>query len=240
MTDERGMTRTSRIEAGGSTTPVRVVLVDDQTLVRQGIRSLLAIAGHVEVVGEAANGEEALRLIAEVDPDVVLLDLRMPRLDGIGTLQALATRPAPATPSRPAVVVLTTFDDGEAVLSALRAGARGYLLKDVTLDTLVSAIDVVAAGGRLVQPAVTAALLDTLTHPTAEPQPPLTPQPLTERELDVLRLLAAGYSNREIAHGLHLAEGTVKNHVSNVLLKLGVRDRTRAVLRALETGLISR
>ncbi len=221
-----------------SADPIRVVLVDDQNLVRQGIRSLLALAEQVVVVGEAADGVEALAVIEATTPDVVLLDLRMPRLDGIGTLTQLAQR-GPG----PAVLVLTTFDDDEAVLGAMRAGARGYLLKDVTLEELVAAIETLAAGGRLVQPAVTAAMLDRLA---GDPLPSTqrladspNPQALTQREVEVLRLMAAGYANREIAEVLHLAEGTVKNHVSNVLFKLGVRDRTRAVLRGLELGLIA-
>lgn len=226
-----------------SADPIRVVLVDDQNLVRQGIRSLLALAEQVVVVGEAADGVEALAVIEATTPDVVLLDLRMPRLDGIGTLTQLAQR-GPG----PAVLVLTTFDDDEAVLGAMRAGARGYLLKDVTLEQLVGAIETLAAGGRLVQPAVTAALLDRLTggegstsgsSPDGRLSDVPAAQPLTQREVEVLRLMAAGYANREIGQALHLAEGTVKNHVSNVLLKLGVRDRTRAVLRALELGLVS-
>ncbi len=228
-------------EQASSAPPIRVVLVDDQTLVRQGIRILLAIAGGVEVVGEAADGVDALPLIDRARPDLVLLDLRMPRLDGIGTLRALRQT---ATPERPAppVLVLTTFDDDEAVLGALREGARGYLLKDVTLEQLVSAIETVAGGGRLVQPAVTAALLDRLAGAgplLGQDAPSLATPALTERELEVLRLVAAGYSNREVATALPLAEGTVKNHVRNGLLKLGVRDRTRAVLRALELGLVS-
>ncbi len=221
---------------------IRVVLIDDQTLVRQGIRSLLTLAGHIEVVGEAGDGVDGLAVIEASSPDVVLLDLRMPRLDGLGMLRALAER-GPMPP----VLVLTTFDDEAAVLGALQAGARGYLLKDVTLDQLVGAIETLAAGGRLVQPAVTAALLERLTGGAAPevtgPEGRLADapvaQPLTQREVEVLRLMAAGYANREIGQALHLAEGTVKNHVSSVLLKLGVRDRTRAVLRALELGLVS-
>lgn len=223
------------------TPAIRVVLVDDQTLVRLGIRQLLALAEDIEVVGEAGDGIEGLEVIGACAPDVVLLDLRMPRLDGHGVLAALATWPDP-----PPVLVLTTFDDDDAVLGALRAGARGYLLKDVTLEQLVTAVRTLAAGGRLVQPAVTAALLDRLVGglpvgATTEPAGPVRDLAvaLTDRELDVLRLMAAGYSNREIAGGLHLAEGTVKNHVSSVLLKLGTRDRTRAVLRALELGLVT-
>jgi len=219
---------------GSAVTPIRVVLVDDQTLVRQGIGSLLALAPSVEVVAEAGDGLEALDVIAEHRPDVVLLDLRMPRLDGIGTLRALA-----GAAYQPAVLVLTTFDDDEAVLDALRAGARGYLLKDVTLHQLVSAIETLAAGGSLVQPAVTAALLQRLSRQPAAFESAAAPVDLTTREVEILRLLAGGFANREIAQALHLAEGTVKNHVSSVLLKLGVRDRTRAVLRGLELGLIS-
>ena len=222
---------------------LRVVLIDDQRLVRQGIRSLLTLAGHIEGVGEAGDGQEGLAVIAATRPDVVLLDLRMPRMDGLAMLEQLTQRD-PAPP----VLVLTTFDDEEAVLGAMRAGARGYLLKDVTLEQLVGAIETLAAGGRLVQPAVTAALLDRLTggegstsgsSPDGRLSDVPAAQPLTQREVEVLRLMAAGYANREIGQALHLAEGTVKNHVSNVLLKLGVRDRTRAVLRALELGLVS-
>lgn len=217
---------------------IRIALVDDQTLVRQGIRSLLALADDVEVVAEAGDGRAALDAVAEHRPDVVLLDLRMPVLDGIGTLCELA-----GAEHVPAVLVLTTFDDDEAVLAALRAGARGYLLKDVTLESLLEAIRAVAAGQRLIQPVVTAGLLDRLVAgdlPTGTATVGAGPGPeeLTGREHEVLRLMAAGWSNREIASGLHLAEGTVKNHVSSVLLKLGVRDRTRAVLRALDLGLI--
>jgi len=213
---------------------IRVCLVDDQTLVREGIRSLLDLADGIEVVGEAADGDEALDTIAVTHPDVVLLDLRMPRLDGIETLKALRQRgPLPAT------LVLTTFQDDEAVLAALAAGARGYLLKDVTLADLVSAIRTLAAGGTMVQPAITAALLHRIAdHPLDFERTDL-PQPLTPREVEILRLLAGGYSNREVAHALRLSEGTVKNHVSSVLWKLGVRDRTRAVLRGLELGLIT-
>lgn len=212
---------------------IRVCLVDDQTLVRQGIRSLLELAEGIETVGEAADGEEALEVVAAAEPDVLLLDLRMPRLDGIATLLRLAERGA-----LPPTLILTTFDDDAEVLAALRAGARGYLLKDVTLEQLVAAIRTLAQGGTLVQPAVTDRLLRRIAeHPLAFARLP-QPDPLTGRELEVLRLLAGGYANREIAGALHLTEGTVKNHVSSVLWKLGVRDRTRAVLRALELGLI--
>jgi len=216
---------------------IRVVLVDDQTLVRQGIRSLLALSDEVEVVGEAEDGDAGLSAVTDLAPDVLLLDLRMPGRDGIATLEALAER-GDAVP----VLVLTTFNDDEQVLRALRAGAKGYLLKDVTLEQLVEAIRVLAAGGTHVQAAVTQRLLAGLhgapgrADDHGDPSGPI--DPLTPRELDVLRLIAAGLPNREIADALHLAEGTVKNHVSAVLLKLRVRDRTRAVLRALHLGLI--
>jgi DNA-binding NarL/FixJ family response regulator len=219
---------------------IRVALIEDQTLVRQGIRSLLEFADDIEIAGEARDGDEGLELIARQRPDVVLLDLRMPERDGLSVLAELQARSEPVP-----VLVLTTFDDDELVLQALRSGARGFLLKDVTLDQLVGAIRTLAAGGSLVQPALTDRLLRALTAPAGRPPGDPdgfgdlpAPQPLTDRELEILRLLAGGYANREIANALHLAPGTVKNHVSNVLLKLGVRDRTRAVLRALHLGLL--
>lgn len=212
---------------------IRVCVVDDQTIVRHGIRSLLELSPEVTVVGEAGDGDEALAVIEESPPDVVLLDLRMPGRDGISTLRELRARGS----SLPALV-LTTFDDDELVLSALRAGAHGYLLKDVTLERLVRAVHVVAGGGTFVQPAVTERLLRAVRSGLRSADEPPLVSSLTERELEVLRLVAQGWSNRQIAEALFLAEGTVKNHVSAVLLKLGVGDRTRAVLRALQEGLI--
>ncbi len=208
---------------------IRVLLADDQHLVRQGIRSLLELVPDIEVAGEAADGEAALGAIAALRPDVVLLDVRMPRMDGIEVLRRLAEQGG-----GPPVVVLTTFDDDDALFACIRAGARGFLLKDVTLEDLAEAIRTVAGGGELIRPALTARVRDGLERaacrfPALDP-----PDPLTERERAVLRLLAAGCSNREIAAALHLAIGTVKNHISSVLSKLGVRDRTRAVLRAFE------
>lgn len=210
---------------------IQVLLVDDQTLVRQGIRSLLELAQSVSVVGEAADGEEALGLISTLKPDVVLLDLRMPKLDGLGVLRALSEMP-----DVPPTLILTTFDDDELVLEGLRLGAKGYLLKDVSLEQLLGAVEVLAAGGTLIQPAVTERLLHRLqktTYASLE-----TPDTLTTREREVVRLMAGGYSNKEIGGVLRMSEGTVKNHVSSVLSKLGVRDRTRAVLRALELGYV--
>ncbi|MFC4857678.1 response regulator [Actinophytocola glycyrrhizae] len=211
----------------------RVVLVDDQTLVRHGIRTLLGMAG-IEVVGEAGDGTAAIVAIEETRPDVVLLDLRMPRHDGIWTLNRLRERGIDLP-----VLVLTTFDDDTLVLDALRAGARGYLLKDVTLEQLTRAVATLAGGGTLIAPAITDLLVRAIRSgppPAGVDAAPV--QDLTDRELEVLRLMAQSYTNREIAELLFLAEGTVKNHVSTILLKLGARDRTKAVLRALHEGIL--
>ncbi len=212
---------------------IRVAVVDDQALIRQGIGGLLAVAG-IEVVAEAADGRAAIEVTGTTSPDVVLLDMRMPRFDGIWTLQRLREREMDVP-----VLVLTTFDDDTLVLDALRAGARGYLLKDVTLDQLTHAVRTLAAGGTLVAPALTDRLLRAIRSGPS-PVGPGAPaaQALTDRELDVLRLIASGYSNRQIADALFLAEGTVKNHTSAILSKLGARDRTNAVLRALHDGLL--
>jgi DNA-binding NarL/FixJ family response regulator len=211
----------------------RVLLVDDQTLVRHGIRTLLDMAG-VEVVGEADDGSAALTAIEATRPDVVLLDLRMPRHDGIWTLNRLRERGIDLP-----VLVLTTFDDDTLVLDALRAGARGYLLKDVTLEQLTHAVATLAGGGTLIAPAITDRLVRAIRSGPSPAGADAAPvQDLTERELEVLRLMAQGCANREIAELLFLAEGTVKNHVSTILLKLGARDRTKAVLRALHEGIL--
>jgi DNA-binding NarL/FixJ family response regulator len=212
---------------------IRVVIVDDQTLVRQGIRSLLGLAGDIEVVGEAADGEEALALLDRLATDVVLLDVRMPRLDGIGVLAALS-----AKASAPPCIVLTTFDDDELVLRGVAGGARGFLLKDVSLEQLTTAIRTVADGGSVINPAVTQRVLRGIERLGAGFEALPAPEPLTKRETEIVTMMAAGYSNREIAKACFVAEGTVKNHISSILSKLGVRDRTRAVLRALHLGLI--
>ena len=205
----------------------RVVVADDQALIRQGITGLLRMAG-IDVVGEADDGSGAVDEIVRTAPDVALLDMRMPRFDGIWTLRQLRERSIDVP-----VLVLTTFDDDDLVLDAVRAGARGYLLKDVTLDQLTHAVHTLAAGGTLIAPTVTDRLLRAIGRGAA-PSPTATH--LTDRELDVLRLVAAGYGNRQIAEALFLAEGTVKNHISTILTKLGARDRTNAVLRALREG----
>lgn len=212
---------------------LRVCIVEDETLVRHGIRKLLELGDRVEVVAEARDGEEALAQIEQSRPDVVLLDVRLPRLDGIGVLKALREKPG-----APPCLVLTTFDDREVTLAAIREGARGFLRKDVSLEHLLEAIETLAAGGTYLQPAVTESLLRGLEG-ARRPVPGLALiEPLTPREAEVLGLMAAAYTNREIADALGTAEGTVKIHVSNILSKLGARDRTQAVLSALELGLL--
>ncbi|MEO7430729.1 MAG: response regulator transcription factor [Dokdonella sp.] len=212
---------------------IEVCLVDDQTLVRQGIRSLLELSDSIRVIAEAIDGMQAVEVIPKARPDVVLLDMRMPGMSGLDVLNALAARN-----ELPPTIILTTFDDDQLVLAGLKAGARGYLLKDVSLDQLVDAVKTVADGGSLVAPVVTQRLLSGLERMHNEFTSLDRPDPLTERETEILRLMAGGYSNKEIANSLGVAEGTVKNHVSNILSKLGVRDRTRAVLKAFELGIV--
>jgi DNA-binding NarL/FixJ family response regulator len=223
---------------------VRVVLVENEEIVRRGLRRLLELEGGVEVVGEARDGEEALGVIRSARPEVVLLDLRMPRLDGIGVLEALRGE-ATASPSGARLgphqvpcLILTTFDDPDALLRAARAGARGWLLKDAPVEELAAAIREVAGGGTYLQPALTSGLLRGFEAFGGSVEGAEPAEPLTEREHDVLRLMAGGYANKEIGDLLGVSERTVKNHVSSVLGKLGVRDRTRAVLKALEKRLI--
>jgi DNA-binding NarL/FixJ family response regulator len=212
---------------------ISLCLVEDQQLVREGLRSLLHLTDDIRVTAEAADGVEALSVLQAARPDVILLDLRMPGLDGLGVLRALAQAPAPPPP----VIILTTFDDDTAILEGLKLGARGYLLKDVSFAKLTEAVRVVAAGGTMINPAVTERLARGLSQVSKAPaEAPL--QALTRRELEVMRLLAAGLSNAEIAEALRLSEGTVKNHVSSILSKLAARDRVRAILKAIELGLI--
>ena len=207
--------------------------MDDQTLVRSGIKSLLSLSERVEVVAEGDDGEKALPIAKQHTPDIFLMDLRMPRMNGIDAIKSLRDDGI-ETP----VIILTTFDDHELVLQGLQAGAQGYLLKDVSLESLIDAIEAVHNGETIVQPAITDTLLRGLKSQKGEFDSLPDPQPLSPKETEVLRLVASGYSNREISAALHKSEGTIKNHVSNVLGKLGVRDRTRAVLRALEIGII--
>ncbi|WP_448337546.1 response regulator [Chloroflexus aurantiacus] len=213
---------------------IRVLIVDDQALIRTGIATLLARKADIEVVGQAGNGREALELVASLDPDVVLMDVMMPVMDGVEATRKLAERGP-----RPAVIMLTTFHDDERVLQSIAAGARGYLLKDVDHRVLADSIRTVAGGGALIHPQITAQLLPRLaslapTPATTSSSPSDVTSILTPRERDILRLLAQGYTNQEIGEQLALSVGTVKNHLSVIFAKLAVRDRTQAALWARE------
>ena len=214
---------------------VRVVLVDDQPLIRSALRVLIADADDLAVVGEAGNGEEAIELVRATAPDVVVMDIRMPEMDGI-----TATRRIVDVPDPPRVLVLTTFDDDEYVYGALRAGASGFVVKDMALDDILGAIRVVAGGEALIAPRVTRLLIEQfLTTPS--PAPPRTSLGggVTEREQEVLTLIGRGRSNTEIAAELHITVATVKAHVARLLTKLDARDRIQLVIIAYETGLVS-
>jgi DNA-binding NarL/FixJ family response regulator len=217
---------------------IRVQLVDDQHLVRSGLRLLLAGEADIDVVAEAGDGAAAIAHAKRSRPDVVLMDIQMPIMDGIEATRRLRAEASPGP--APAVIILTTFDSDDHIVHALRAGARGFLMKDVDPAELVHAIHVVAAGDAMLGPSVTRHLLerfaDRLTTSSSEPSSRLGG--LSERELEVLRLLARGRSNREIADELFLTEPTVKSHISNVLMKLDVRDRTQAVIAAYEAGVV--
>jgi DNA-binding NarL/FixJ family response regulator len=215
---------------GASGEKIKVGLVDDHHLVRHGIRALLELSGEFQVAFEAADGEAALAELARVQVAVLLLDVRMPRKSGLDVLRALRELPTP-----PVVLILTTFYNDADLIEAMRLGARGYLLKDVKLDQLVSSIHAVLGGARLID-TVSARVVEELEP--VRPRPEDAPEPLTPRETEVLQLMTGGYSNREIAEALRVAEGTVKNHVSVILSKMGVRDRVRAVLAAIEHGLV--
>jgi len=212
---------------------ISILLVDDQTLVREGIRNLLNLSDKVKVVGEAIDGSQVLECIKTCSPQVILLDLSMPIMNGLDTLQALKDHGI----SIP-VIILTTFDDHEFILKGLQLGAKGYLLKDVSLDNLVAAIESVHRGEKLIQPALTERLIHGLKRIETNFKAPAIIEKLTPRELEVIQLMASGCSNKEIAQALNKSEGTIKNHVSNLLAKLGVRDRTRAVLIAIEKGIL--
>jgi DNA-binding NarL/FixJ family response regulator len=215
---------------------IRVLLVDDQALFREGLETLLSVHRDIEVVGQACNGRQAVDIAADVRPDVVLMDVRMPVLDGVR-----ATRRLKEGMPQCRVIVLTTFDDDEYVFDALRAGAAGYLLKDVASARLVEAIRATARGESILEPSVAAKVIAEFTRvsgmvPAAQMAEMV--EPLSERELEILTLIARGASNREIGQRLFIAEGTVKNHVTRILAKLGVRDRTQAALKARELGLL--
>ena len=212
---------------------IRVLLADDQQLVRSGFRMILGADAELEVVGEAGDGVEAVAEARRLAPDVVLMDVRMPRVDGIE-----ATRQIGAMPEPPRVLVLTTFDLDEYVFAALRAGASGFLLKDAPEAQLLAAIRVVADGGSLFAPAVTRRLIERFASLAEPSAPPAAVETLTAREVEVLRLLARGRTNAEIAAELVVSEHTVKTHVAHVLSKLGLRDRIQAVILAYESGLV--
>ncbi len=214
---------------------IRVLIADDQELVRTGFRVILEAEGDIEVVAEADNGQEAIRQSALVRPDVVLMDIRMPEVDGLAATEQILRRPDP-----PTIVVLTTFDKNEYVYRALHAGAAGFLLKDAPSSRLVAAVRAAATGDSLIEPAITQRLLERFAEPVTTPGLPAELVTLTERELDVLRLIARGLSNAEIAGEMVVAETTVKTHVARILAKLGVRDRVQAVVVAYETGFVSR
>jgi DNA-binding NarL/FixJ family response regulator len=210
---------------------IRLLIADDQPLMRAGFRAVLEATGEMEVVAEAQDGLEAVTTARSIHPDVVLMDIRMPRLDGIEAIKRLPNQ---------RVLVLTTFGLDEYIVEALRAGASGFITKDVPADELVRAVRVVAAGDALLTPAVTRQLLDRVARrlPAPVSSGPSALSDLTEREREVLELLARGMSNAEIAEALVVGDATVKTHVSNVLLKLGLRDRVQAVVLAYEIGLV--
>lgn len=214
---------------------IRILLVDDQALFREGLRTLLSSQPDLEVVGEAGDGEAALREAARLRPDVVLMDLRMPLLDGVA-----ATRRLRASQPEARVIALTTFDDDEDVFEALRAGAVGYLLKDVPSRKLFEAVRGAACGESFLQPSVAARVVAEFARLADRAVPAGAPlvEPLSERECQVLRLVAAGATNREIAARLFITPGTVKNHITNILSKLGVNDRTQAAIKAKDLGLL--
>jgi len=211
---------------------IRVLIVDDQVLVRTGFRLILSAEADIEVVGEAGDGGEAITLARALAPDVVLMDVRMPDVDGIEATAAIVQEP-----TSPRVLVLTTFDLDDVVYDALRAGASGFLLKDAPEERLLTAIRVVADGGSLFAPSVTRRLIEEFSRRAAPAAPP-TLEELTPRELEVLRLVAGGLSNGEIAARLVVSEHTVKTHVAHILQKLDLRDRTQAVVLAYESGLV--
>jgi DNA-binding NarL/FixJ family response regulator len=213
---------------------IRVFIADDQALVRGGFRMILDAQPDMEVVGEAQDGKEALRMVAELRPDVILMDIRMPEMDGLET-----TRRIVIDENAPRVLMLTTFDMNEYVYEAMKSGASGFLLKDVKPEQLADAVRTVAAGDSLLAPAITRRLIEEFVR---RPPPGSTAPPeletLTDRELEVLKLIAKGYSNEEIAKELFVSMATVKTHITHILMKLDLRDRVQAVVLAYESGLV--
>lgn len=230
MTRADGVRRHNRV-----VDKIRVLVADDQTLVRTGFKVILEAEGDIEVVAEAENGVEAVRQAQLASPDVILMDVRMPELDGLAATEQILRRPDP-----PTVVVLTTFDQNEYVYRALHAGAAGFLLKDAPSSRLVAAVRAAATGDSLIEPSITRRLVEHFAVPVVPAGLPAELAALTDRELDVLRLVARGLSNSEIADELVVAETTVKTHVARILSKLDVRDRVQAVVVAYETGFVAR
>lgn len=231
------MSSSSSSHTTNAAAPIKVLLVEDQQLVREGLKGLLGLNPDIRLVGEAADGADALALITEQAPeslpDVVLSDMRMPRLDGLGLIRALAARALPVP-----VVLLTTFDDTQAFDEAVRAGAKGFLLKAISPDTLMQALRDVAGGGTALRPGLTERMEREVSKVERGFQATPEPDPLSPKELQVLRLVASGRSNTEIAALLGNSEGVIKNHCSAIFSKMGVRDRTQAVLRAIDLGWI--
>ena len=216
--------------AAGDGGTIRVVIADDHPVVREGLAAMLEREPDLEVVGEARDGQEAIERVAALRPDVVLMDLQMPRVDGVEAIRQIRERHGGVH-----VLVLTTYGDDESIFRGIQAGARGYLLKDAPRDELFRAVRAVARGESLLQPAVATRLLNRVARRPAQPPQ----ETLTERELDVLRLLARGAANKEIGAALHISESTVKTHVANIFQKLDVGDRTEAVTAALRRGLLT-
>ncbi len=212
---------------------IRILVVDDQAIVRKGIKALLATESYLQVIGEAENGKDALAKIAKLQPDVILMDLQMPEMNGIEAIQHIMASQANAR-----ILVLTSFASDEMLFPAIKAGALGYLLKDSSPEELVQAIQQVYRGESSLHPAIARKVLQELSRPPAPEKPPTT-EPLTERELDVLRLVARGLGNQQIAEQLVISEATVRTHVSNILSKLHLASRTQAALYALQKGIAS-
>jgi DNA-binding NarL/FixJ family response regulator len=216
---------------------IRVLIADDQALVRRGFRMILEVEQEIEIVGEAADGEAAVRIARELQPDIVLMDVRMPGMDGINATRAICDEPGSATK----VVMLTTFDLDEYLYEALQAGASGFLLKDVQPEFLVAGIQAVHSGESLLSPSLTSRVVESFLRSSAvlDPRSRQLLRSLTNREKEILQLIARGLSNAEMATQLHVSETTVKTHVSRVLMKLGLRDRVQAVIFAYESGLVT-
>lgn len=212
---------------------IKIILVEDQLLVRKGISGLIKLIPDFEIVAETENGEQAIDAILKTEHDIVLMDIKMPKLNGIEAIIKLNEQNK-LTPT----ILLTTFDDDELFLKGMKAGARGFLLKDVSIETLAETIRKVVSGETIIRPAITEKIINKIKNADYNFESFENPEKLTPRELEVLRLMAGGYNNKEIASVLCISDGVVKNHTSNIFFKLGVRDRTRAVLKGLELGLI--